>query len=318
MKPDRRIQARTRSQRGINLAPSDFNSGELHTRSDAVINDAVIERYVRDPATLAVSVVRAIEELLEQDPGARRLAEFYRSFYDELEHLPDHSASSVEMFITSIFPSPHVVPLFPVEMKTQGRAFSLQEEGIEIPASGAATFYDPILLLGSKESGVVVCLLREQRDRKRCRLYVLMTDLARRPNVIISFPEINFDVFVRSGTADLLFPDSDVDSDQLRAAILRFPVFEIEYRPDGHFSPPLRKVSDSRFALPTGHVLEIHSGPGGDDTSLSTGDAAYPTSIRRVAIVTEEGSTYIMKVYDGEGRVDVDGSLERAWIGLYE
>jgi len=46
-----------------------------------------VERYVRFPETLSEAERARIADLLRDDPVARRLAAFYRGFYDELERV---------------------------------------------------------------------------------------------------------------------------------------------------------------------------------------------------------------------------------------
>jgi hypothetical protein len=52
-------------------------------------DEEAVERYVRYPDTLSDAERVHVADLLRSDPTARRLAAFYRSFYDELDQLDE-------------------------------------------------------------------------------------------------------------------------------------------------------------------------------------------------------------------------------------
>lgn len=56
--------------------------------------EEAIERYVRYRTSLTADERDAVVRLLEGDATARRLAEFYRSFYADLDALPGPSLGS--------------------------------------------------------------------------------------------------------------------------------------------------------------------------------------------------------------------------------
>ena len=51
------------------------------------LDEDLIERYVRFPSSLKAKDCRAAERLLRTSAAARELAEFFRSFYAELDEL---------------------------------------------------------------------------------------------------------------------------------------------------------------------------------------------------------------------------------------
>ncbi len=50
-------------------------------------DEETVERYVRYPETLSERDRLRVADMLRADPVARRVAAFYRSFYDELDAL---------------------------------------------------------------------------------------------------------------------------------------------------------------------------------------------------------------------------------------
>ena len=69
-------------------------------------DEHMIERYVRYPDTLSEEAQRSIEAYVQQDASAQTLAEFYRSFYQELDNLPQQAPHRVDAFVESLFPAP--------------------------------------------------------------------------------------------------------------------------------------------------------------------------------------------------------------------
>jgi hypothetical protein len=59
-------------------------------------DEEVIERYIRYPDTLSAADRARAAELLRADPTARRLAAYYRGFYDELDALDEGHSRSPE------------------------------------------------------------------------------------------------------------------------------------------------------------------------------------------------------------------------------
>ena len=57
-------------------------------------DEEVIERYIRFPDTLSAEDRERASELLRSDPTARRLAAFYRGYYDELDALDEDRADT--------------------------------------------------------------------------------------------------------------------------------------------------------------------------------------------------------------------------------
>lgn len=56
-------------------------------------NEEAIERLVRFPEALSPREREEIEALIRTDPVARELAAFFRSYYDELDDLPEGDPS---------------------------------------------------------------------------------------------------------------------------------------------------------------------------------------------------------------------------------
>jgi hypothetical protein len=61
--------------------------------------ESVIERFVRYPNTLLPHEYRAASRLVASDPIARRLADFYREFYDSLASVQGSAAPPPEQAV---------------------------------------------------------------------------------------------------------------------------------------------------------------------------------------------------------------------------
>ena len=59
-------------------------------------DEETVERYIRYPETLSETEKLRVGDLLRADPVARRLAAFYRSFYDELDALKPPAARALD------------------------------------------------------------------------------------------------------------------------------------------------------------------------------------------------------------------------------
>lgn len=58
-------------------------------------DEETVERYVRFPQTLTEGERARVAGLLRADPVARRIAAFYRTFYDELDALESPAERSL-------------------------------------------------------------------------------------------------------------------------------------------------------------------------------------------------------------------------------
>ena len=317
MKPDRIAHASSPPPRVASAYP-DFDLEALFATSNQVVSDAVIEQFVRDPASLPTGIRTVVEELLAENCGAKLMEEFYRSFYEELDRLPGRTPSKVESFIISIFPSENVVPLFPVETRAEMPEGSNGKPIPVITSSGYKLLLQPVILLGSREARVVVYLLRDMYGPQYCRLYVLMSDASKRANLVITFPDLDVDVFVENGTADFVLSDDEPSEKLFASAILRFSVYEVE-RHKGQFTSSKEETArGNTISLPTGQSLQIEDDANSFRLVHDAGYADDPTLIRRVVLRTDDGSAHVMKIADGHGELMIDHPVERAWIGLYE
>lgn len=299
------------------MAYLELNSDDV-SRGSIQTNDAIIEQYVRDPASLPASVRSTLETLLERDTGAQRVEAFYRSFYEELDRLPSQPPSRVDAFIASIFPSPHVIPLVLIERRNAAPGTSAE---MAVPSLGHDTgklLFDPLVMLGSHAAGVAVYVLRDREVHEYCRLCVAMMDAPRRSNMIVTFPDLDLDVFVRHHATHFLAPSGQPDAERFKAAILRFPTYELEYANNQLSSTFLSSARGDSIVLPTGHILQVREAFGTFRLVMDPGDAEYPTSIRRIAIVTDTGSSHVINIVSGRGELSIEKPVDHAWIGLYE
>ncbi len=65
-----------------------------------------LERYVRNPDALSEAQQTAWTNLMESDPSAKTIADFYAAFYQELEHLDHTPSPRVQAFADGLFDTP--------------------------------------------------------------------------------------------------------------------------------------------------------------------------------------------------------------------
>lgn len=266
---------------------------EKHEIEWHTISDEVIERYVRFPETLTPELRHEIADLVERSEEARSIADFYRQCYARLDRLGSRSPRRLEQFLSSIFPIPSVAPLSSIASTGRPQSgVSVQAVPVTLP-NGQNALYEPVVMLGSRATSTVVCLLRNREDGKLWKACVLTNDLLRRANTLISFTGIEMDAVVdHAGGADFTLPDEEMDVGLLNQALLRLPTVEMhvcerEIRARGG------SASDHGVVTELGHVLRLEEENGEKVIWLDASGADYSYKYRRMVYT------------DGKGRVDV-------------
>lgn len=65
-----------------------------------------LERYVRNPDALSEAQQTAIAQVLDADPSAQTIADFYTAFYAELAQLDAAPSPKAQAFADALFEAP--------------------------------------------------------------------------------------------------------------------------------------------------------------------------------------------------------------------
>lgn len=159
-------------------------------------DERLIERFVRDPDRLPNDQRRAVERLIEEDPGARTYAEFLGDFYGRLDNEPlPPSGDRVDEFVEGLFEEEAVVPLRPFQPPRDARPTVLAADTDSARAEAPADErrFAVLTTLAAEEENLLVRVVKD-RDTGRGRLYVLADPPERRAHVVVSFPDLDLNL----------------------------------------------------------------------------------------------------------------------------
>lgn len=289
-----------------------FQSG---TGRDLLI-ETLIEKYVRFPEELDESTQDRIRDAIDHDPICKVLLDFYESVYDELDRLPTQPSSQLEVFISSIFPIPQVVPLLPLDREDSAHArLSVLLPGMD--ARGEMVIRTPLVLLGSKESKVLVVFLQDIDRPESWQVQVYPTDQANRSNVLLTVPEITLDLFISDFSADFTIHGLDEELDKLESAILRLPAMHAR-RFSGMYTGDLPEIDKDALEMPSGHIVRFREQDDLLVIELDASRAARPTPIRRIALTADDRPPRILRVASGYGITSIECPADAYDIWFYE
>ena len=240
-----------------------------------------IERYVHRPAELGAQERRAVERLVEQDPGAAAYADFLRGFYDRLDEESGFSPSTrVDAFVESTFRDDKeaVISLHPFRPRRDSGPTVL---AADTDRSSEKSRFSVLTTLAAESKDVVVRIV-EDRDAGQGRLYVLSEPPERREHVIVSFPEFGLDLVAdEEGRLAFELP-SDVSSEQWTdaRAVVRRPVSKKVVAPNGDERIPFASDGTVRGRRDEDTLTVSIEGGGSDMPSVLT--ATPPDGIARL------------------------------------
>ncbi len=155
-----------------------------------------IERFIRNPDSLSNDQRRAVERLIEKDPGARTYAEFLEDFYGRLDDEPlTPSGGHVDEFVGGLFQEEAVVSLRPFQPPRGARptVLAADTDSTHTDAPTGERRFTVLTTLSAEEENLLVRVMKD-RDTGRGRLYVLADSSERRAHVVVSFPDLGFDL----------------------------------------------------------------------------------------------------------------------------
>lgn len=270
------------------LTKRSASNGVQYNCSAATISDEpLIERYVRDPQTLAINTRLEIESRLVKDEQARAIADFYETYYEELDGLADFVPPELERFIDTLFAPSFVIPLFP---------YVLQDS----PTTSTQTAYhpaaavEPVAVLVSHAPHALVCIIT-CTSLQQYRLYVLTTESDKRAHVLISFPELGQVIVTdAAGTANLTLHDSSIEASSFSTALLHFPIAEVELSTDqlhqialAESSPTPLSAHDHLHISTDGETLLVH---------FDADETMYPETLLYVTCEPQDGEPQLFRV----------------------
>ncbi len=198
-----------------------------------------IERFVQDPDRLSNDQRRAVERLIEEDPGARIYAEFLEDFYGRLDDEPlSPPRNHVDKFVARLFQREEeasVVPLRPFRPPRNTRPTVLAADTDSTPADAPTDKGRFIVLttLAAENENLLVRIVKD-RDTGQGRLYVLADPPEQRAHVVVSVPDFGLDLVAdEEGRATFALP-MEVPSERWAEvhAVVRRPVAARAVAPD--------------------------------------------------------------------------------------
>jgi hypothetical protein len=260
-----------------------------------------IERYVRRPGTMGAEERRAVERLIEDDPGAAAYAEFLRGFYERLDagRAPDR----VETFVDDLFGGNPVISVQPFRPSLEARPTVL---AAETAASSEERRFSVLATLAAEADQVLVRVVAD-REAEQGRLYALAEPPARRAHVVVSFPDLGLDLVTDEEGRRAFDLPSEIEADQWceARALVRQPVAT------GRVDP----ASTVTLDLPSGGPLHCRR-KGGTLTAWLEGEEATGPSL--MTVTRPEAAPHLLRLQGSSPRqctVDGEASLT---LRLYE
>ena len=230
-------------------------------------DEVPIERYVRHPGSMGAEERRAVERLIEQDPGASAYAEFLRGFYERLDEESGQAPNArVDAFVDNLFESSEtVIPVQPFQPPRDARPTVLAAD-TETP--GGESRFSVLTTLAAEAEEMLVRIVGD-RDTNQGRLYVLANPPARRAHVVVSFPDLGIDLVADAEGRRAFDLPSEIGVAQWAEAraLVRRPVATEEVEPS----------STATVDLPSGGMFQCRRQAGTLTASIEAEGAVGPS-----------------------------------------
>jgi hypothetical protein len=262
-----------------------------------------IERYVRRPGTMGAEERRAVERLIEDDPGAAAYAEFLRSFYERLDADAGRAPDRVETFVDDLFGGNPVISVQPFRPSREARPTVL---AAETAASSEERRFSVLATLAAEADQVLVRVVAD-REAEQGRLYVLAEPPARRAHVVVSFPDLGLDLVTdEEGRLEFGLP-ANVTAEQWAdaRAVVRCPVATGELAPS----------SSATLSLPSGGTVRCRRDTGTLSATPKTGDVAPPSLL---TVSGTEAAPHLLRLYAGEAAEHEAETASALILRVYE
>ena len=263
-------------------------------------DERAIERFVRHPDTMEAAARRAVERLIEHDPGASAYATFLRGFYDRLDEETERPPDTrVEAFVEELFDKSDasVIPVRPLSSSQGARPTVL--------AASTATRSDErryaVLSTLAAESEQMLVRIVQDRHASRGHLYVLADPPERGAYVVVSFRELGIDLVADAQGRRAFDLPSNVSPEQWAdaRAVVRRPIATAEAAPSATTVVPLPGRERVRCRR-RGEALE------------ASVEAAGEQRAALLAATSPNGSPMLLRLQSGapaRGTVDPASSL---------
>lgn len=147
------------------------------------ISELHIERFIRYPEKLTAEERKAVETTIKSNPDVKAIADFYREFYEQLEHVREESAAV-----------PPTIPLRNLNIttpQTSGRRLVLAAMS---PATKTGDL-ESVVTLGSEENKTLVRILRKNKTGEY-NLFVISKYLSGEGPAILSIKDLDTDLII--------------------------------------------------------------------------------------------------------------------------
>lgn len=236
---------------------------------------------------------------LEQCPACRSIAEYLRGFHEALQGMGEKPPPGLEDFVAKLFPSAHIVPLFPYQTEPAPGYVSEADAVVlaaKSPAPESARF-ELVATLASAQQDTLLRILRD-REGNALRFYILSEDLRKCRHAIISLPAFGIEVVADENGRGALEEGGEPISDWADLkCLLRLPVGEAriegeQLRAASQHDPLVTKIEYRQIKIAYEHELltfEVQPDPSG----AQSGSLAV--------IGGPAGDLFLVTLQDGKG-----------------
>lgn len=220
------------------------------------LEEHMIETFVRHPESLDTEERQMVAAHLERCPACRSIAEYLRNFHEALEGAGEKPPPGLDDFVAKLFPSAHLVPLFPYRAEP-APGYVSEVDAVVLAAKSPGPESARFELVATLASAQQDTLLRILRDRQgnALRFYILAEDQRKYAHAIISMPALDIEVVADENGRGALEEGGKPISDWADLkCLLRLPVGEAriegkQLRAASQHDPFVTKIEDRQIKI---------------------------------------------------------------------